>query len=367
NARLPRDFGGSSLRIRASERFAARLPFLEDFMAPRIPKLEMLAPCAVALTLSLQGCAGNAGATAESLPLLSAALAKKVPCAPKALVTDSTSYAPAYSFGSVSGDAEYPSTTPVAYRGTLYGTANGGYGSVYAMTADGHEQKLFAFGGTDGFEPMGDLAAYDGRLYGTTLHGGPEGYGNVFRVTTKGVEKLVHRFGDAGDGAYPVGGLLVHDGMLYGTTTSGGANGFGTVYSLTRSGTESVVHSFGAGNDGREPWAALVAVNGTFYGTTLSGGKDNVGTVFRVTPDGSERVIYSFRKHGDGEYPIARLLYAGGLLYGTTLNGGAHDFGTIFSVGLGGNELVLHSFDGSVTGGCHPKPVSWHSAASSSE
>lgn len=304
--------------------------------------------------LSLQGCAGNAG-TPASQPILPAALAQKVPCAPKALVANGATYAPMYSFGSVSGDAEYPSTTPVAYRGTLYGTANGGYGSVYAITTDGREQKLFAFGGNNGFEPMGDLAAYRGRLYGTTLHGGPEGYGNVFSVTTKGVEKPVHRFGDIGDGAYPVAGLLVHDGLLYGTTTSGGANGFGTIYSLTPSGAENILYSFAGGRDGREPWAALIAVNGTFYGTTISGGKDNVGTVFSVTPDGTERVVYSFRRNGDGRYPIARLLYANGLLYGTTLDGGAHGFGTIFSVGLTGKERVLHSFDGSLTGGCHPK------------
>ncbi|MGB8519170.1 MAG: choice-of-anchor tandem repeat GloVer-containing protein [Candidatus Tumulicola sp.] len=310
----------------------------------------------VGLTFSMQGCVRSAGPSPlPSAVSATATVTQKLACAPTGSLPNSTTYAPVYSFGNPSDFVKYPNTTPVAYRGMLYGTASGGYGSVYAITTDGREQQLFAFGGTNGFEPMGDLVAYRGRLYGTTLHGGPYGEGNVFSVTANGVEKPVHRFGDIGDGAYPVGGLLVHGGLLYGTTTSGGSNGWGVVYSLTRSGTEKILYSFGSGTDGREPWAALIAVNGTLYGTTINGGKDDLGTVFSITPDGTERVLYSFRKNGDGEYPLARLLYADGSLYGTTLNGGAHGFGTLFSVGLAGKERVLHSFDGSLTGGCHPK------------
>jgi uncharacterized repeat protein (TIGR03803 family) len=321
----------------------------------RIARLEsVFTLSAAALTFLMPGCVRSAG-TSPLLPALSATAAQKSACAPTGSFPNITAYAPIYSFGNASDFVRYPNTTPVAYRGTLYGTASGGYGSVYAMTTDGREQQLFAFGGVNGFEPLGDLALDGGRLYGTTLHGGPDGEGNVFSITTKGAERLVHRFGALGDGAYPVAGLLVHDGLLYGTTTSGGANGWGVVYSLTRSGNEKILYSFGAGADGREPWATLIAVNGMFYGTTINGGKADLGTVFSITPDGAERVLYSFRKNGDGRYPIARLLYASGALYGTTLDGGAYGFGTVFSVGLGGGEHVLHSFNGTLNGGCHPK------------
>jgi uncharacterized repeat protein (TIGR03803 family) len=43
-------------------------------------------------------------------------------------------------------------------------------------------------------------------------------------------------------------------GDLYGTTMIGGANGEGTVFKISSAGTETVLHSFGAtSTDGKEP------------------------------------------------------------------------------------------------------------------
>jgi uncharacterized repeat protein (TIGR03803 family) len=62
------------------------------------------------------------------------------------------------------------------------------------------------------------LIDVDGTLYGTTVSGGLEGGGTVFKITTSGTESVVYSFGGGSDGAYPYGGLVHFAGALYGTT-----------------------------------------------------------------------------------------------------------------------------------------------------
>jgi uncharacterized repeat protein (TIGR03803 family) len=80
---------------------------------------------------------------------------------------------------------------------------------------------------------------------------------------------------------------LVRDkkGNLFGTTRDGGASGFGTVFKITSSGVEKVLHSFTYGPDGAEPYAGLVMDSeGNLYGTTYSGGLYSSGVVYKVVP-----------------------------------------------------------------------------------
>jgi uncharacterized repeat protein (TIGR03803 family) len=120
----------------------------------------------------------------------------------------------------------------------------------------------------------------------------------VYAVTTKGVEKVLHRFADGSDGALPYAGLIPVNGTLYGTTSEGGDGGScfigggncGTVYSITTSGTETVLYRFAGGADGFLPVAPLVDVDGTLYGTTQDGGYHDqccavygFGTVFTLS------------------------------------------------------------------------------------
>ncbi|HLY03536.1 MAG TPA: choice-of-anchor tandem repeat GloVer-containing protein, partial [Candidatus Cybelea sp.] len=78
--------------------------------------------------------------------------------------------------------------------------------------------------------PQAPLIDVGGTLYGTTNNGGafhnhktcPGGCGTVFSITTSGVVKVLHSFGNAQDGQYPAeAGLVDVGGTLYGTTSAG--------------------------------------------------------------------------------------------------------------------------------------------------
>ncbi|MGC9237993.1 MAG: choice-of-anchor tandem repeat GloVer-containing protein, partial [Thiomonas sp.] len=161
-------------------------------------------------------------------------------------------------------------------------------GTVFQITPMGVESVLHSFGaGTDGNTPYAGLVMdASGNLYGTTVVGGTNNTGTVFKITPAGAESVLHSFGAGTDGNTPYAGLVMDaSGNLYGTTSSGGANGYGTVFKITTAGVESVLHSFGSGTDGNTPLAGLVMdASGNLYGTTDAGGANNNGTVFKITP-----------------------------------------------------------------------------------
>ena len=216
---------------------------------------------------------------------------------------------------------------------------------------------LASFNGTDGANPYtGLVQATNGDLYGTTVSGGANGDGTVFKVTTSSALTTLYSFcsqSGCTDGANPYAGL-VHptSGYLYGTTFSGGANGDGTVFKITPSGTLTTLYSFCAQSsctDGASPDALVQAANGYLYGTTSYGGAaDGGGTVFRITPSGALTTLYSFCSQAncaDGEEPAAGLVQAtNGNLYGTTFYGGANGDGTVFKITPTGALTTLYSF-----------------------
>jgi uncharacterized repeat protein (TIGR03803 family) len=130
--------------------------------------------------------------------------------------------------------------------GNLYGTTNqggaNGSGTVFELGTSGTETVLHSFAktGGDGWSPVGSLVMdAAGKLYGTTQFGGADGgagngAGSVFKLDTSDNETVLHSFGSSGDGANPVADLIMDKaGNLYGTTVGGGANGYGTVFKLT--------------------------------------------------------------------------------------------------------------------------------------
>ena len=108
----------------------------------------------------------------------------------------------------------------------------------------------------------------------------------------KWTERILHNFNQTGrDGVNPSVALIFDASEnLYTTTLVGGANGQGTVFKLTPSAggawTETILHSFSKqGTDGYNPGSALVFdASGNLYGTTGQGGAYNQGSVFEIAP-----------------------------------------------------------------------------------
>jgi uncharacterized repeat protein (TIGR03803 family) len=253
-----------------------------------------------------------------------------------------------HSFVNDGTDGYYPEAGVVLDRlGNVYGTTYvggaHGYGTVYKVTPTGTETVLHSFaGGTgDGCYPyFGDGVVLGPKniLYGTTYTCGANGYGTVYKLTKTGTETVLHSFAPNGtDGYEPFAGVVLDKlGNLYGTTIYGGVNNAGTVYKLTPTGTETVIHSFAAnGTDGYYPEGAGVILDklGNLYGTTTQGGTNGIGTVFKITSSGTETVLHSFINDGtDGYSPYAGVVLGKkNTLYGTTLYGGK-GYGTVYKV-----------------------------------
>jgi uncharacterized repeat protein (TIGR03803 family) len=265
-----------------------------------------------------------------------------------------------YSFCNNCKGGEIPHAGLIADKaGNFYGTAtyggdSKGQGVVYKLAPDGTENVSYAFAGSpdDGQYPYGGLIRdRHGNFYGTTVAGGPDNDGTVFKLALDGTETVLHSFTNSeGDGSEPFGSLVADkQGNLYGTTQVGGnAYGMGIVFKVTPNGTETVFHTFaGAANDGTEPSAGLIIDGaGNLYGSTWAGGANGMGSVFRLSPDGRETMLYSFGgSTGDGRGPVGGVVMdKAGNLYGATYNGGANGAGIVFQVAPDGSETVLHSF-----------------------
>jgi uncharacterized repeat protein (TIGR03803 family) len=305
----------------------------------------------------LSGC--NSSATSSTMPD-TARVARSI------LAASSTSYGVLYSFGR-QPDANAPVAALIDVKGAFYGTSQSGgvypysrYGSnagtVFSVTSSGKEQVIYSFGnGKDGATPLASLLEMNGKLYGTTEHGGEYDRGTVFSMTRAGKEKVLHSFGLGTDGINPFAGLIDVNGTLYGTT-AGGGTGCGAVYKISPSGSEKVTYEFQKAYDGCSPESALTNVDGKLYGTTEGGGIDGGGgTVFSVTTSGIEQVLHTFIGSGiDGYAATGPLLDVNGTLYGETYWGGAYispsgcsrGCGTVFSITTGGSEQLLYSFRG---------------------
>jgi uncharacterized repeat protein (TIGR03803 family) len=230
-----------------------------------------------------------------------------------------------------------------ASDGNLYGTTEAGgtngYGTIFRLTTSGSLTPLWSFtGGLDGAEPYSGLVqGKDGNLYGTAILGGADNNGTVFRITTNNAFTPLYAFTRGHDGGIPYAGLVqASDGNFYGTTIEGGTNGDGTVFRITTNGIFTPLWSFTGGSDGTEPYAGLVqASDGNLYGTTEAGGTNGDGTIFRITTNNVFTPLYSFTGGHDGANPYAGLVQAAnGNLYGTAGKGGTNGNGTVFEFAL---------------------------------
>jgi uncharacterized repeat protein (TIGR03803 family) len=129
------------------------------------------------------------------------------------------------------------------FYGTTYYGGTGGYGMVFKIDAAGKETVLYSFTGqADGAWPSAGLVLdAAGDVYGTTYERGSSscnsggGCGTLFEITSGGKFTVVHTFmGEPSDGNGPTATLLRDSaGNLYGTTISGGTDNYGVVFKLT--------------------------------------------------------------------------------------------------------------------------------------
>ncbi len=130
-----------------------------------------------------------------------------------------------------------------ANGGNFYGTTGygGAYGegAVFKITPSGALTTLYSFclqtNCSDGVSPRaGLIQASDGNFYGTTVGGGANDGGTAFKITPSGALTTLYSFGSQPDeGVSPYGGLIqASDGNFYGTTVGGGSDDYGTVFRL---------------------------------------------------------------------------------------------------------------------------------------
>lgn len=225
--------------------------------------------------------------------------------------------------------------------------------------------------GSDGKMPQAGTLLFDqaGNMYGTTSQGAATNSGAVYKLTHHGSnwsEQTLYQFAGAPDGANPYAGVILDTtGSLYGTTMQGGQNNSGTVYKLAPNGggyTESVMYSFNSSTDGGSPHGGLILdAAGNFYGTTSNGGPGGAGTVFELTPNGSGydyHVIKSFSGAANcGPYASLSMDGAGNL-YGTTYCGGTFNSGNVFKLTRTGNNFTYSSLYDFTGGSDGAKPYS---------
>jgi len=258
-----------------------------------------------------------------------------------------------YNFGTHSGDPENPSNPGIIAQGrdgNMYSTTvNGGtnnLGTIFKITPAGNVTVIYNADETHGYTLSSGLTlGTDGNFYGAAFYGGTAGCGTIFKITPTGTLTTLYNFTCGKDGLYPAAPPIQGtDGNWYGTT-QGDFSSYGTLYKLTPSGKLTVLYTFVGPQGSDQPKAPLVqGTDGNFYGTTALGGKSNQGIVFKITPSGKFKVLYNFEStHGSTSFsPLIQ--GSDGNFYGTTSSGGSAGAGIAFKITSSGKLTVLHNF-----------------------
>jgi len=237
--------------------------------------------------------------------------------------------------------------------------------------------KLFSFSPnySSGIHPISKLIqAPDGYFYGTTQHGGINGYGTIFRMSTGGTVTTLYSFDGANTGYSTFSGLFRDtDGTFYGATFLGGVNSYGVIYKMTIAivsgnpvATVTPYYSFKGYNSSTptlsepgQPCRELIkGSDGKLYGTTQFGGVNNAGCIYSLTIVNSGTPTLSILHSctlgtaGGGTYPQAGVTEGNdGKLYGAMYDGGANGYGSVYSVTKDGATYTdIHDFAGGSDG-----------------
>ncbi len=246
-----------------------------------------------------------------------------------------------YSFTNGS-DGALPLGTPIVYRGSIYGTTDGGKASLgniyrlYPNKSGGFTAvDLHDFTGSDGSAPIGNIAVdTNGNLYGVTEVGGAHNLGTAWELVRPAnladpwALQVLWNFGTGAELGLPTGGLVFNNGSFYGFTDAclfrllpvNGSYQF-QVVAYNPPGSVSPLPSFdSAGN----VYAAVI--DGGLYIDRYSLSSDGTWTATQITQPGVGAT------NGPVGLTGGLLMDSTGAFYGVSAGGGAYFAGTIYKM-----------------------------------
>ena len=149
------------------------------------------------------------------------------------------------------------------YYGVAFDGGENQDGTAFKITPTGAFTSLYQFGDNT-YEPGGTgpvqlVSGSDGNFYGSALLGGDNATGAIFQLTPAGAITPVYSFDQSGNPSGGVSGVnnlpdanlsFDRQGNLYGTTISGGTNGTGTIFKLSIPGVTMPPTRFDFNQDG---------------------------------------------------------------------------------------------------------------------
>ncbi|UMB53728.1 thrombospondin type 3 repeat-containing protein [Lutibacter sp. A64] len=193
------------------------------------------------------------------------------------------------------------------------------------------------------------MEASNGKLYGTTRYGGPNGSGVIFEYDLSSKEfKALFSLGGIFAGGFDIYGGLTQasNGKLYGMTSWGGINTDGIIYEFNiETGEYSKKFDFEEETTGRRPYGSLeLANNNKLYGMTSGIWNGSYSTAFLFDYDpitNAFNITWDFitEEYGQGSNSNTLLLASDGMLY-VGSNGGAYGNGMIIKYSPSTNSFT---------------------------
>jgi uncharacterized repeat protein (TIGR03803 family) len=231
----------------------------------------------------------------------------------------------------------------------------------------------------DGTIPYGFVVeGADGKIYGSTYHGGSNNLGTVYRCNKDGSSYEIIAFGSSayyqipyasgattkyhhGAFRHPWANVAIDQtGKVYVTSYYGGGSNLGSLAVMDANGANIKIVKDFDGASGYHPVRGALIIDNKIYGTTrYGGGGSSIGTVWCANLDGSSYTKLKMfdntnTPYADGVEPWAGLVYDGTHLFGTTfIYGGGGVGGTLYKLTPAGTGFqIVYRFKSSPSALC---------------
>ena len=236
------------------------------------------------------------------------------------------------------------------YGITMYGGTNdNGVIYRYNLSSQTYTQLLDFDELITGHNPAGFVKATNNKFYGVNRVGGETNAGILYEydVTTNSFTKKITFFTDL-DGRSPSSLVLFDNGKIYGTTTHGGAYNAGILFEfdpLTDS-YSKLLDFEPASMGGIVNSPVVQGDNGVLYGVSSYGGANNKGTLFAYDYQNNLFVkLFDFNDTTGYRSRTKLVFNSNNKLLGFTYLGGANGVGTMFEYDiLDQNFIVKHDY-----------------------